>query len=224
MSPNHPSCQRNFLHLKLASPNENLICYYEHSWCLQRCLWVWDLKALNALNLQTNGFQAGRNWMYPLKWHYWKSLKMESDHLSAANDISSVQHRDPNGWWCVRYRDRVIPLDNNYRILSSQWLHLPQMPLQRLGNFLLSRYSCNGPEIDFLETRWELATVETLPGREVHITRETYETYLLLCGVWKWSFVSKGHSHQVMPSASFKQAFRSQMNKSTCDMLYSIFD
>lgn len=74
MSQNHPTCQRNFLHLKLASPNEILICYYEHSWCLKRCLWAWDLKALNALNLQTNGFQAGRNWMYPLKWRYpgWK--------------------------------------------------------------------------------------------------------------------------------------------------------
>lgn len=70
MSQNHPTCQRNSPYLKLASPNEILICYYEHSWCLKRCLWAGDLKALNALNLQTNGFQAEWNWMYPLKWRY----------------------------------------------------------------------------------------------------------------------------------------------------------
>lgn len=89
-------------------------------------------------------------------------LKMGSDHLSPATDFSSVQHGGPNGWWCIRYQDRVIPLDNNHGILSSQWLHLPQMPLQRLGNFPCSGSSCNGPGIDFLEERWELATVETL--------------------------------------------------------------
>ena len=66
MSQNHPTCQRNFLHLKLAPPNEILIRYYEHSRCLECCLRAWDLKALNALNLQTDWFQAGRNWMYPL--------------------------------------------------------------------------------------------------------------------------------------------------------------
>lgn len=80
-------------------------------------------------------------------------LKMESDHLSPANDISSVEQGGPNGWWCIQYRDRVIPLDNNHGILSSQWLHLPQMPLQRLGNFLSSRSSCNGPEISGDEVR-----------------------------------------------------------------------
>lgn len=41
-------------------------------------------------------------------------LKMESDHLSLATDISSVQHRGPNGWWCIQHWDRVIPLDNNH--------------------------------------------------------------------------------------------------------------
>lgn len=47
-------------------------------------------------------------------------LKMESDHLSPANDIGSVQHGGPNGWWCIQYQDKVIPLDNNHGILSSQ--------------------------------------------------------------------------------------------------------
>lgn len=132
MSQNHPTCQRNFLHLKLASPNEILICYYEHSWCLKRRLWAWDLKALNALNLQTNGFQAERNWMYPLKWHYSRRKWNLTIFLQPA---TSVQTPGPNGWRCVRYRDEVIPLDNNYRIPSSHWLHLPQMPLQKIGQF-----------------------------------------------------------------------------------------
>lgn len=75
MSWNHPTCQRNFPLLKLASPNEILICYYEHSRGLKHCLWVRDLKALSAFNSQTNGFQAGRNWTYPLIWRNscWKS-------------------------------------------------------------------------------------------------------------------------------------------------------
>lgn len=119
MSQNHPTCQRNSLHLKLASPNEILICYYEHSRCLQRCLWASDLKALNALNLRTNGFQAGKKLDVSIKVTS-LVLKMESDHLSPANDISLVQQRRPNGCGCIQYGDRVIPLDNNHGILPSQ--------------------------------------------------------------------------------------------------------
>lgn len=112
MSQNHPTCQRNFLHLKLASPNENLICYYEHSCRLKHCLWAWDLKALNALNLQTNGFQAGRNWMYPLKWRYPAENEIWPFVSSRWHQFSPAWGAD--GCWGVQHWNTVIPLDNNH--------------------------------------------------------------------------------------------------------------
>lgn len=148
------------------------------------------LKALNALSLQTNGFQAPEE----IGCIHLKSLlvlKMESDHLSPANDISLVRRGGSNGWCCIQYRDRVIPLDNNHRILSSQWPHLPQMPLQRLGNFLSCRSSCNGPEIDFLQARWKLETVETFPRKKFILWEKFVDHGARMCFVLLYLMVKK---------------------------------
>lgn len=84
---------------------------------------------------------------------------MKSDHSSLASDIGSVQHGGPDVHKDGQRRDGLIPPDNNHRILSSLWPHLPQTPPRVYLAIRFFVSFCNEPEIDFSETRWESVKV-----------------------------------------------------------------